>query len=176
MKVVHRTLGVSLVEVMVTMMLISMAAAGMMSTCAHIRSTASRAEAEQAAWRLASEFSEWLRRRGDQSLGKLPEDPFDLLMSAESSRECYSAACHPAEAAMFYLKDWARRLRAQLPGVRLMLCHGLPEQQVMSGNDRGTCGAVINDEYVVWFRLAWSRKISARDRVSTIELSVRRAT
>lgn len=176
MKVVHRTLGVSLVEVMVTMMLISMAAAGMISACAHIRSTASRANAEQAATRLASEFSEWLRRRGDQSLGKLPEDPFALLMAAERSRECYSAACRPAEAAMFYLRDWARRLRAQLPGARLMLCHGLPEKQLMSGTDRGACNDVIRDEHVLWFRLAWPRKLSERDRVSTIEFSVRRAT
>ncbi|MEY4209590.1 MAG: hypothetical protein RLZZ20_2742 [Pseudomonadota bacterium] len=175
MKVVRRTLGVSLVEVMVTLMLLSMAAAGLVSTCAHIRSTASRADAEQAAWRLASEFSEWLRRRGDQPLGELPEDPFALLMTTQRSRECYSAACHPAEAAMFYLRDWTRRLRAQVPGARLMLCHGLPDKQVTADTDLRSCADVIRDERVVWFRLAWPRKISGRDQFSTVEFSVRRA-
>lgn len=176
MRVVHRMLGVSLMEVMVTLMLLSMAAAGMVSTCAHIRSTASRADAEQAAWRLASEFSEWLRRRGDQPLGELPEDPFSLLMAEENARECYSAACHPAQAGMFYLRDWTRRLRTQLPGARMMLCHGLPDRQVAPNTDIRSCGQVIRDDRVVWFKLAWPRKTPRNDSLSTLEFSVWRAT
>ena len=176
MRVVHRTLGVSLVEVMVTMTLLSIAAAGVVSACAHIRSTASRADAEQAAWLLASELSEWLRQRGDQPLGDLPEDPSAVIPAASGSDECYSAACRPAEAAMFYLRDWHRRLRERLPGARLVLCHGLPDDRDTTGSDQGSCATVTRDERMVWFRLAWPRMTPERHLFSAIEFSVRRAT
>lgn len=76
---------------------------------------------------------------------------------------------------MFYLRDWTRRLRAQVPGARLMLCHGLPDKQVTADTDLRSCADVIRDERVVWFRLAWPRKISGRDQFSMVEFSVRRA-
>jgi len=186
MKIGYRTPGVSLVEVMVTMILLSMAAAGMVSASVHIRSSASQSDAAQAAGRLASEFSEWLRLRGDQPLRELPEDPVAWLTAAGMSRECYSAACRPAESALFFLRDWTRRLRAQVPGAVLMLCHGQPAGQATTEATTdsttkattkaglSTCAEVVRDEHIVWFRLTWPRTPSRQALVSTIAFSVRR--
>ena len=77
---------------------------------------------------------------------------------------------------MCYLQDLTRRLGMQLPGAQMMLCHGLPDQQVAPNTNIRSCGQVIRDERVVWFKLAWPRKISRGDSVSTVEFSVWRAT
>ena len=171
----HRTLGISLVEVMVTLMLVACAAAGTARTCVHTRSTASQAAAQQMAWRLASELAEWLLLRGDRPLGELPEDPASLIDAHSFSSDCYSSACLPADAARFFLHDWYRRLRTRLPDVRLMLCHGVPGKTPTASQSDSPCAGQLRSNEVVWFRLWKPQTTTGIEVFRAIELSIRRA-
>lgn len=172
MAVAHRTLGISLVEIMVTLVLVACAAAGVVRICVHVRSTASQAAAQQLAWRLSSELAEWLRLRGDQPLGELPEDPASLIDAHPNSSDCYSNACLPEDAARFFLHDWYRRLRARLPDVRLVLCHGAPGKTPSESDS--PCAGHLQSGEVVWFRLWKPKTINYTEVFRAIELSIRR--
>ena len=93
MRIVHRALGISLVEVLVTLALITVATGGAIRTCAHVRASARHATEQQSAWRLAYELAEWLNLRGDTPLGKLPEDPSVLITASDRVRDCFGNAC-----------------------------------------------------------------------------------
>ncbi len=175
MRIVYRARGTSMVEVVITLLLIVTAAGGLVRASMHVRSTASQATVQQAAWRLASELAEWLRLRGDHPLGTLPEDPASLLVTPAGAGDCYRRACAAAEAARFFLHDWYRRLRARLPGFRLMVCHGSPAQMPTPDSNDASCVNQVHTEGIVWFRL-WRPQANADMKVlRTIELSVRRA-
>lgn len=175
MMVAHRTLGISLVEVMVTLMLVACAAAGLVRASVHVRVTASEVAAQQMAWRLSSELAEWLRLRGDQPLGELPEDPASLIDAHPFSSGCYTSACLPADAARFFLRDWYRRLHAYLPDVRLALCHGVPGKTPNKGQSDSTCAGQLRTDGVVWFMLWKPQTITGTHVFRAIELSIRRA-
>ncbi len=175
MRIVYRASGTSLIEVMVTLLLIVTAAAGLVRSCAHVRATASHAASQQAAWRLTSELAEWLRLRGDQPLGPLPEDPASLIAAPAGTGDCYRSACTPADAARFFLHDWYRRLRERLPGVRLMICAGGPAESRPSGQSGAACAGQARAEGVVWFRLWRPHTAAGADLLRMIEVIVRRA-
>ncbi len=118
----QRTQGMSVIDLMVTLLLLSMAALGMVRVSAHVKTVLDNATAQQAAWRLADEMADWLRLRGDRPLGEMPEDPSALLSAAQTFTACYTDACAPADAARHFLDDWYRRLRESVPGARLALC------------------------------------------------------
>ncbi len=174
MRIVHRALGISLVEVMVTLALLVATAGGMARTYAHVRASASQATALQAAWRLAGELAEWLRLRGDAPLGKLPDDPASLIALSARQSDCYGNACRPPEAARFFLQDWYRRLRTQLPGFRLLVCQG-PGAPPLSPSQSSVACAVQTPPGGVWFRLWKPQPGSGTARASGVELSVSRA-
>ena len=175
MTIAHRTLGMSLVEVMVTLMLVACAAASMVRVCMHVRATASQVATQQMAWRLASELAEWLRLRGDRPLGELPEDPASVIDAYANLSDCYSTACLPADAARFFLHDWYRRLRTRVPDVRLVLCHGLPGKTPTASQSDSPCAGRSRSDEVVWFRLWKPPTITGTEVFKAIELSIRRA-
>ncbi len=175
MKIVHRATGISLVEVMVTLALIAIAAGGVVRTCAHVRSSARQAAAQQAAWRLASELAEWLYLRGDKPLGKLPEDPSVLIADRDSVRDCTGTACCPEEAARFFLHDWYRRLQSSVPGARLVVSHApLPAPQAAQQKDLSGADHLQRDG-MFRFRLEATRTSRGENFFRDIEISIRRA-
>ncbi len=174
MRVVKRTLGVSLIEVMTTLVLVVVAAGAMVRACAHVRSTASQAAAQQTAWQLAAELAEWLRLQGDRSLGKLPEDPASLIVASGTVSDCYHSACLPAQAAGFFLHDWYRRLRSRLPGFRVLVCYGTPPAPHPSDRDDASCARHRPSPGLVWFRLWKPQSLAGRDLFRGIALIVRR--
>ena len=143
--------GISLVEVLVSLALLTIATLALSMMSAHARMTGSAAAKQQAGWRLIAELAVWLRLRGDKPLGGLPEDPSSLL--AKSTADCYSKRCDPVEAAEFYLADWYRRLSTSVPGARLVVCRDDQPWDATAGRWRWQCNG--NSASPLWLKLGW---------------------
>ena len=150
--------GMGLVEVMVALALLAMATLSVSIISAYASRLSHAASRQQAAWRLASELAVWLRTRGDQALGALPENPALLLNKAESVNtisDCYEKRCDASDAAHFYLGDWYRRLLTSVPGARVMICQGGDGEGAVASQWQWTCNGDTADTSVIWLKLGW---------------------
>ena len=143
---------------MVTLVLLATATLSVSMMSAHATRLSHAASRQQAAWRLASELMVWLRARGDQALGTLPENPVLMLNKAEAmdtTSDCYVKRCEASDAAYFYLSDWYRRLSTSVPGARVMICQGGAGEDAVGRQWRWTCDGDTADTSVMWLKLGW---------------------
>lgn len=153
-----RSSGAGLIEVMLALALLAMATLSVSLMSVEASKASRAASSQQAAWRLVSELAVWLRARGDQALGGLPEDPASFLNNSGVSHDCYAQNCTAAEAAHFYLSDWCRRLSASVPGARLIVCHDQPataEEKSVASGSHWSCDKNAADASVLWLKLGW---------------------
>ena len=99
----HKTYGLALPEVLVSLSLIAMSALSVTLAGAHAIASSYTASRQHAAWRLTSELSAWLNARGHLALDKLPEDPSELIDKNSAVPDCYAQTCTAQDAARFFL-------------------------------------------------------------------------
>lgn len=157
---------------MVTLTLLAVATLGLSSICAQARALAKQSSGQQAAWRLASEMADWLRTRGDLPLGGLPEDPSTLLTQQVTSISCYATQCSPAEAAIFFLRDWYRRLYLLLPSAKLVVCHDQNGEGDAGSKGSWSCASDHQASGITRLKLGWAKKVAEDDFPPTILLTI----
>jgi type IV pilus assembly protein PilV len=124
-----RMKGFSLVEVMVSILVLALGvigAAGMQLTALR---TSQQSSLHTMALQLASEMADRVRTNDSQLRRKDADNPFlDLDYSASQAQTgaratlCYSQSCDGDQLADFDLYEWKARLHAALPAGRVVIC------------------------------------------------------
>ena len=122
LRVCIRLRGFSLPEVTIALLLVSLGASALISNVGSGRLQEVNNARFSAAFRLAAELSDWARLGGLNALAPGPQNPFDLLANAGPVPACFSSPCDARLAALFYLRNWRRRLLLKVPSVRIMIC------------------------------------------------------
>ena len=112
--------GFSLVETLVALLLVSLAAMLLVRASAANAVALAQTIKHASAVRLASEFSAWTHRDGHLALG-MPLDEA-IAVSAARSAACYDGNCSAEQGAWHYLSRWRERLYADIPDARISVC------------------------------------------------------
>ena len=118
----HYALGFALVEVMVSLVVITTSTLAMAFITSHAQVVIRVAVKEHAARRLSVEMATWLRAGGAHSLSGISMNLLQRIQNLDAPLDCYQSACAASDAAEFYLWHWQRRLLSDLPGARVVLC------------------------------------------------------
>lgn len=115
--------GFSLVEIMVAVLLVSLAALLLVQASRSIAAARSQSLTRASAVRFGTELAEWTRRGGHQALG-MPLAQAFVDPPPTSLRDCHDPAqsCDPQQAAWHYLSRWQARLREAIGDVQLVVC------------------------------------------------------
>lgn len=123
----YRDRGVSLVEVVLSLLVVAVAA-GLLVRANAANGVVSQQSARRAsAFRLASELSAWVQRGGHLALGMPLDQALDLLNEQPSSQLpdvtcCLPDACDSNASAWHYLALWQDRFRYAMPDARWEIC------------------------------------------------------
>ena len=118
----NRHKGFSLPEVMISLLLVSVAANALISSMASSRMQEVSNARFAAAFRLAAELSDWARQGGLSVFASGVQNPFDRIEGSASVPACFSKSCDAQAAALFYLHHWRRRLLLKVPNARVVVC------------------------------------------------------
>lgn len=116
--------GFSLVETMVAVLLVSLAALLLVQASRSNAAARSQSLIRASAVRLGTELAEWTRRGGHQALGMPLAQALLESLPPASLRDCHDPAqtCDPQQAARHYLSRWQSRLREAIADARLVVC------------------------------------------------------
>ena len=110
----------SLVETLVALLMISLAAMLLVRASAANAIALAQTIKYASAIRLVSEFSAWTHRDGHQVLGIALDEAF--AESSAHASDCYEGSCSAEQGAWHYLVRWQERLLLDIPDVRVDLC------------------------------------------------------
>ena len=145
--------GFSLVEQLISLLIVALAAVLIIQTSAANTIVVQRATRKASAVRLGSELAAWVERGGHLALGMPLDQALNRLGASEpidESEPCCSAdGCDASASAWRYLALWHDRFKRDLPDTRWVMC------QTDSGalsDTRWDCGA----EGKLWLlKLGW---------------------
>ena len=171
----HRDRGVSLVEVVLSLLVVAVAA-GLLVRASAANGVVSQQSARRAsAVRLGSELSAWVQRGGHLALGMPLDQALDLLSEQPSSQLpdvtcCLPDACDSNASAWHYLALWQDRFKRAMPDARLVICSA--DMQILESLDvlatwDGSCGSAGN---VLLMKLDWPA--SHRETAMLIPLGI----
>jgi len=149
------TSGFAVIEVMVSLVLITASVMSMVVISAHTQTATRDAANEHTAWVLAVELAAWLRAGGTQPLGNPPANLLEQIQGVNAPADCYALACTSLDAANFYLWHWRRRLMKELPGARVVLCREGLAMQAGSFRWRWSCPSNADDSSLWLIKLGW---------------------
>ena len=118
----HYAIGFALVEVMVSLAVITTSTLAMAFITSHSQVAIRVAVKEYVGRRLAAEMVAWLRAGGAQLLSGSSTNHLPRVQNLAAPLDCYQASCTASDAADFYLWHWYRRLESDLPNARVVLC------------------------------------------------------
>ena len=112
--------GFSLVETLVALLLVSLAAMLVVRSSAANAVALAQAVKKSGAIRLTSEFSAWTHRSGHLALGM----PLGEALAEVDARSicCDAGDCNAEDAAWHYLSHWRERLSREIPDARITVC------------------------------------------------------
>ena len=114
-----RRRGFSLIETLVALMMVSLAAMLMLRSSGANAVAFRQARTKMLATRLGSELGTWVRRGGADLLNRPLADAIALDVSAFA---CYDGECDAAQGAGYLLSEWRERLQLAVPGVQISVC------------------------------------------------------
>ena len=118
----HYAIGFALVEVMVSLVVVTTSTLAMAFITSHAQVAIRVAVKEHAGRRLATEMVDWLRAGGAQLLSGSSTNLLQSVQNLTAPLDCYKASCTASDATDFYLWYWHRRLESDLPDARVVLC------------------------------------------------------
>lgn len=122
--------GFSLVEVLVSMLVLAFGVIGAAGMQLAALRTTQQAAFQTISLQLAAEIADAIRASERQMGGNWGVNPFagmnyraaDDSEPAVPSRLCYQTACDGTEFAEFEIYEWKKRIKAALPGGRVLIC------------------------------------------------------
>lgn len=166
----HYAIGFALVEVMVSLVVVTTSTLAMAFISSHAQVAIRVAVKEHVGRRLGVEMATWLRAGGAQSLSGSSTNLLQRVHNLAAPLDCYKAACTASDAADFYLWHWRRRLVSDLPGARVVLCR--------DGRARDStvfewpCPSVEDDSSPWVLKLGWPDRRGAVNFYPSIVLNV----
>ena len=166
----HYAIGFALVEVMVSLAVVTTSTLAMAFISSHAQVAIRVAVKEHAGRRLSVEMATWLRAGGAQSLSRASMNLLQPVQTLAAQLDCYQSVCTANDAAEFYLWHWRRRLVSDLPGARVVLCRdGKAWDPPVF---QWTCPSV-EDESSPWvLKLGWPDRRGAANFYPSIVLNV----
>jgi len=154
--------GSSLVEVLVTLVLLTLGLLG--ASLLHVSSLRARHESALAssAAQLAASIAERLRGNStarDAYLG-IDITTDDSAPADGAAPACHAGAgCSALQLAQFDLADWRMQLRTALPGARLRICRDLPVASAFADELTWDCSGGTGAPVVI--KLGWRGRLAA---------------
>ena len=166
----HYAIGFALVEVMVSLVVVTTSTLAMAFITSQAQVALRVAVKEHAGRRLGVEMAAWLRAGGAQSLSGSSTNFLQRVQNLAAPLDCYQASCTASDAADFYLWHWYRRLETDLPGARVVLCRdGMAWDSPVF---QWSCPSV-EDESSAWvLKLGWPDRRGALNFYPSIVLTV----
>lgn len=123
--------GFAFGETLIALMIVSIAGLLVVQSSGTNAVVRTKSVSRAAAARLATELSEWARRRGLQWLDL---SAGDLLAAIETpAYACHDGDCNSVQGARHYLYQWRARLLRAIPGVRAEVCIDYPPGRATVG-------------------------------------------
>ncbi len=166
------TSGFALIEVMVSLVVITASVMSMVFISAHTQTATRDAANQHTAWVLAVELASWLRAGGTQPLGNPAANLLDQIQYVKLPEDCYALTCASSDAANFYLWQWHRRLMRDLPGARVVLCREGHAMQAGSFRWRWSCPSNAVDSSLWLIKLGWPDHPGSTHFVPKVVLTV----
>jgi len=107
---------------MVSLVVVTTSTLAMAFITSHSQAIIRVAIKEHTGRRLGVEMAAWLRAGGNQPLSGSSTNLLQRVQNLAVPPDCYQVSCTASVAADFYLWHWRRRLAADLPGARVVLC------------------------------------------------------
>ena len=166
----HYALGFALVEVMVSLVVVTTSTLAMAFITSHSQAIIRVAIKEHAGRRLGVEMAAWLRAGGNQPLSGSSTNLLQRVQNLAVPPDCYQVSCTASDAADFYMWHWRRRLLTELPGARVVLCR--------DGNAwdspvfQWPCPSVVDESSPWVLKLGWPDRRGSADFYPSIVLNV----
>lgn len=149
--------GFSLVETLVALTMVALAAMLMVRASSTNASLLRQAETKASAMRLATELAAWARRGGGTSLGMSLPDAIGRIGNAPA---CHDGSCSAEQGDWHLLSTWHERLHSAVPGVRLAACtDGFPDESAIAWDCDPSGGALV-------LKLGWPPQALARPAIA----------
>ncbi len=166
----HYAIGFALVEVMVSLVVVTTSALAMAFITSHAQVSIRHAVKEHAGRRLGVEMAAWLRAGGMQSLPYSSTNLLQRVQNLATPMDCYQTSCTASDASDFYLWHWRRRLLTDLPGARIVLCR---DGKVWDSPVFQWSCPSVKDESSVWvLKLGWPDRRGSVNFYPSIVLNV----
>ena len=159
--------GFSLIEVLVSIVVLSFGLLGMVGMQVMALQSNRDAKLQSAAVRLTKEAAELMRDSKNIAVGKAaPANPFLVsftgTLPGAASENCFTISCTtPTKIAEFNIKEWLGRVNSELPGARATICYDVSPFD-SAGFPQWTCS---NSGDLMVVKLGWTR--ASTDRSST---------
>jgi len=145
--------GFSLVEQLISLLMVTLAAVLIIQASAANTMVIQRATRKASAVRLGSELAAWVERGGHLALGMPLDQALTQLVASDAVDEsepcCSDDGCDASASAWRYLALWHHRFKRDLPDARWVMCAADPS--ALSDTD-WDCGA----EGKLWLlKLGW---------------------
>ena len=148
--------GFTLIEVLVSIVILSLGLLGMVSLQAASLKVNNEARLQATAVQLADEMSDLMRANKEEALkstGNIYRVNFTGALPAISSN-CFTADClTPAELAASDVAEWLRRVDSQLPGAQVAICEDSAPFDA-AGKPQWVC---TNSGGVTAIKIGWTR-------------------
>ena len=157
--------GFSLIEVLVSVLVLALGvigAAGMQLTAMR---TTQQSEFQTLALQLAAEMADKMRAN-DSQMKTGGANPF-LSVNYQSAIEgeptapgklCYASACNGEELAEFDIYEWKKRVKAALPGGRVLVCRDSAPWDSAKNALTWNCSAGAGDNASLMIKIGWQGK------------------
>jgi type IV pilus assembly protein PilV len=158
--------GFSMIEVLVSILVLSLGvigAAGMQLTALR---TTQQSAFQSAAVQLAADMADAIRVSVGRVEQKGDANPFlgvDYKSAADSDpavpgKVCYASECDADELAEFEIYEWKKRVKASLPGGRIVICHDSTPWNSAARALTWACNGGMESNAPLVIKLGWQAK------------------
>lgn len=163
---VSRQNGVSLIEVLVSILVLALGVIGAGGMQLAALRTSRQSGLQTAAIQLASELADRMRAN-DHQMKQADADNLFLGLDyraavdgepSQPGKLCHTGACSPRELAEFDLYDWKRRLRSTLPDGRAVICRDAAPWSDSGKNLTWACTTGAGNAGTLVIKVGWQGK------------------
>ncbi|MGH8806965.1 MAG: type IV pilus modification protein PilV [Noviherbaspirillum sp.] len=158
--------GFSLIEVLVSMLVVALGVIGAAAMQMTALRTSQQSRFQTLAVQLASEMADKMRANDSQMKQGDAANPFLVVdyksvtdgEPAAPGKLCYAAACSGGDLAAFDIYEWKKRVKAVLPGGRVLICRDSAPWDSARNALTWNCSAGTEGSASLVIKLGWQGK------------------